>query len=299
VALKIEEGVALARMTTVGIGGPARALARPAVLPDLEQALAWAAEHELEVRPVGLGSNLLADDDGVEALVVNLEGELASVEVRGDLLVAGGGAANAVCLHRAREAELGGLEFACAIPGSAGGGVRMNAGAYGSDWSSIIERALVVDAEGAAWLSKGELDLGYRRSALVPGQVVARVEFRLSPCPAAEIKETISAMQAQRKDTQPTNRRTFGSVFKNPEHELGAGRMIEQCGLKGHRIGEALISPRHANFIENAGGATARDALALMAEARRRALEEFGVVLEREVELLGRLELPPAGQPVG
>ena len=299
VALKIEEGVALARMTTVGIGGPARALARPSTLPDLEQALAWAAEYELEVRPIGLGSNLLADDDGVEALVVHLEGELAAVEVRGDLLVAGGGAANAVCLHRAREAELGGLEFACAIPGSAGGGVRMNAGAYGSDWSSIIERALVVDAEGAAWLSKGELDLGYRRSALVPGQVVARVEFRLSPCPAAEIKETISAMQAQRKDTQPTNRRTFGSVFKNPEHELGAGRMIEQCGLKGHRIGEALISPRHANFIENAGGATARDAVALMAEARRRALEEFGVVLEREVELLGRLELPPAGEPVG
>jgi len=299
VALKIEEGVALARMTTVGIGGPARALARPALLPDLEQALAWAAEHELEVRPVGLGSNLLADDDGVEALVVNLEGELASVEVRGDLLVAGGGAANAVCLHRAREAELGGLEFACAIPGSAGGGVRMNAGAYGNDWSSILERALIVDADGARWLSKDELDLGYRHSALVPGQVVAQVEFRLSPRPAAEIKETIAAMQAQRKDTQPTNKRTFGSVFKNPEHELGAGRMIEQCGLKGHRIGEALISPRHANFIENAGGATARDALALMAEARRRALDEFGVVLEREVELLGRLELPPAGEPVG
>lgn len=299
VALMIEEGVALARMTTVGIGGPARALARPATLSDLEQALAWAAEHELEVRPVGLGSNLLADDDGVEALVVHLEGELATVEVRGDLLVAGGGTANAVCLHRAREAELGGLEFACAIPGSAGGGVRMNAGAYGSDWSSILERALVVDADGAWWLSKDELDLSYRHSALVPGQVVAQVEFRLSPRPAAQIKETIAEMQAQRKDTQPTNKRTFGSVFKNPEHELGAGRMIEQCGLKGHRIGEALISPRHANFIENAGGATARDALALMAEARRRALEEFGVVLEREVELLGRLELPPAGEPVG
>jgi UDP-N-acetylmuramate dehydrogenase len=103
-------------------------------------------------------------------------------------------------------------------------------------------------------------------------------------------------MQAQRKATQPTNKRTFGSVFKNPAHEHGAGRMLEECGLKDHRIGDALISPRHANFIENAGDATALDALALMAEARRRALDRFGVVLEREVELLGDLALPPAGE---
>jgi UDP-N-acetylmuramate dehydrogenase len=98
-------------------------------------------------------------------------------------------------------------------------------------------------------------------------------------------------MQARRKETQPTNKRTFGSVFKNPDHELRAGRMIEACGLKGHQIGGALISPRHANFIENAGGATAQNAIALMAEARRRAREQFGVELEREVELLGELEL--------
>ena len=294
--MKIEEGIPLARMTTVGIGGPARALARPSTLPELESALAWGAERGLEVRPIGLGSNLLAADEGVDALVVRLEGGLAVAEVRGELLVAGGGAPNAVCLHRARAAGLGGFEFACAIPGTAGGGVRMNAGAYGSDWKAILERALVVDAGSARWHDNDELDLSYRHSALAPGQVVAQVEFRLAPRPSAEIKETIAAMQAQRKDTQPTNKRTFGSVFKNPKHELGAGRMIEQCGLKGHRIGGALISPRHANFIENAGDATARDAIALMTEARRRALEQFGVVLEREVELLGDLELPPAGE---
>jgi UDP-N-acetylmuramate dehydrogenase len=171
----------------------------------------------------------------------------------------------------------------------------MNAGAYGSDWRAILERALVVDADGAQWRSADDLELSYRHSALVPGQVVARVEFRLTPQPAEEIKETIAAMQARRKETQPTNKRTFGSVFKNPEHELGAGRMIEQCGLKGHRLGGALISPRHANFIENAGGATARDAIGLMAEARRRALEQFGVVLERVVELLGEIEVPEPG----
>jgi UDP-N-acetylmuramate dehydrogenase len=291
--VKIEEGVELARLTTVGIGGPACAFARPRTLGELEHALAWAAERGLPVRPVGLGSNLLAADEGVEALVVRLEGELAAVEARDDLLVAGGGAANAVCLHRARAAGLGGFEFACAIPGTAGGGVRMNAGAYGGDWRQVLLRALVVGSSGSGWRSNEELDLAYRHSALEPGQVVARVEFRLTPRPGVEIRATIAELQAERKATQPTNKRTFGSVFKNPAHELGAGRMLEQCGLKGHRIGGAMISPRHANFIENAGGATARDALALMAEARRRAHEQFGVVLEREVELLGELELPP------
>jgi UDP-N-acetylmuramate dehydrogenase len=213
------------------------------------------------------------------------------VEIRDSVLVAGGGAPNAVCLHRARDAGLGGLEFACAIPGTAGGGVRMNAGAYGGDWKQVLVRALVVDAGGAAWRTKAELELAYRQSALEPGQVVAAVEFGLEPRPAEEIRATIADLQARRKETQPTNKRTFGSVFKNPDHELGAGRMIEACGLKGHQIGGALISPRHANFIENAGGATAQNAVALMAEARRRAREQFGVELEREVELLGELEL--------
>jgi UDP-N-acetylmuramate dehydrogenase len=291
--VRIEEGVRLERLTTVGIGGPARAFAQPGSLSELEEALAWAAERELPVRPVGLGSNLLAGDEGVEALVVRLDGELAAAEIRGELLVAGGGAPNAVCLHRARGAGLGGFEFACAIPGTAGGGVRMNAGAYGGDWKQILVRALVVDGGGPQWRSKEELDLAYRHSALEPGHVVAVVEFRLAPRPTEEIRATVADMQARRKETQPTNKRTFGSVFKNPEHEFGAGRMLEECGLKGYRIGGAVISSRHANFIENAGGATAQDALALMAEARRRAHEQFGVVLEWEVELLGDLELPP------
>jgi len=291
--------VPLARLTTVGIGGPARWFAPPGTLAELEQAVAWAAERDLSVVPIGLGSNLLAADEGVDALVVRLAGELAAVEVRDDLLVAGGGAANAVCLHRVRAAGLGGFEFACAIPGTAGGGVKMNAGAYGSDWSRVLVRALVVSAGGAGWLTLDEIDLGYRHSALRPGQVVARVEFRLSPRPSADVKQTIAELNAQRKATQPTNKRTFGSVFKNPAHELGAGRMLEASGLKGHRIGGAQISPVHANFIENTGGATAADAIALMAEARRRALEQFGVVLEREVELVGGLELPPAGELPG
>jgi UDP-N-acetylenolpyruvoylglucosamine reductase len=288
----VETAVPLSRFTTIGTGGPARELARPSSLGELEELLRSAAARELPVATVGLGSNLLVADEGVDALVLRLSGELASVEARGDLLVAGGGATNAVCLHRARAASLGGFEFACAIPGTAGGGVWMNAGAYGSDWRAVLVRALVVTGDGAGWLTPDELGLEYRRSALRPGDVVARVEFRLRHRPAGEIRETIAELQARRKAAQPTTKRTFGSVFKNPDHELTAGRLLEACGLKGHRIGGAVISPRHANFIENAGGARSSDALALMVEARRRAREQFGVELEHEVQFLGAISLP-------
>jgi UDP-N-acetylenolpyruvoylglucosamine reductase len=291
--MRIEEGVGLARLTTIGTGGQARALARPETVPELREVLRFARERDLVVATIGLGSNLLVADQGFGGLVLKLAGALAQAEVRGELLVAGGGAPNAVALHRARAAGLGGFEFACAIPGTAGGGVWMNAGAYGSDWAAILERALVVSADGAEWRTPVELGLRYRRSGLQPGEVVAEVEFRLTPRPSAEIKSIVAGLQAERKAAQPTNKRTYGSVFKNPEHELTAGRLLEACGLKGHRIGGAQISPRHANFIENADGARSEDAIALMAEARRRAWEQYGVELEHEVVFLGDLELPP------
>jgi UDP-N-acetylenolpyruvoylglucosamine reductase len=288
----IEDGVRLAKLTTIGTGGAARAFARPRTVPELVLALRHARDEGLDVLAIGLGSNVLAADEGVDALVVRLEGELASASVTDGVLVAGGGATNAVCLHRAREAGLGGFEFACAIPGTAGGGVFMNAGAYGSDWSDVLVRALVVSADGEDWRTPSQLGLEYRHSALAPGEVVARVEYSLAPRPPADIRVTVADLVARRKDTQPTNKRTFGSVFKNPPGEVGAGRMLELCGLKGHRIGGAIVSPKHANFIENAGGATTADCLALMSEARRRAREEFGVELEREVVLAGLPELP-------
>jgi UDP-N-acetylmuramate dehydrogenase len=208
------------------------------------------------------------------------------------VLRVGGGAANAVALHRARAAGLGGFEFACAIPGTIGGGVWMNGGAYGGDFAGVLERALVATAEDTGWLTPAELGLSYRHSELRHGQVVVRAELRLRPRPPEEIKAEVRELNKRRKDAQPTNRRTFGSVFKNPDHELSAGRMLEACGLKGHRIGGAQISPKHANFIENADGATTADALALMTEARRRAHERFGVRLRHEVEFLGEIELP-------
>ncbi|MBA2641648.1 MAG: UDP-N-acetylmuramate dehydrogenase [Actinobacteria bacterium] len=289
--MRLERDVPLARLTTIGTGGPARAFVRAHLLTELEEALHHASADGLEVVVVGLGSNVLAADAGVDALVLRLEGELAEATTSGEVLAAGGGATNAVCLHRARAAGLGGFEFACAIPGTAGGGVRMNAGAYGREWADVLTRVLVSTAEGTDWLAPSELSLSYRHSELPPGSVVAGVEYRLERRPVDEIKATVAKLVAQRKATQPTNKRTFGSVFKNPLAELGAGRMLELCGLKGHRIGGAVISPKHANFIENEGGATSADCVALMNEARHRAREQYGVALEHEVALLGPLEL--------
>jgi UDP-N-acetylmuramate dehydrogenase len=291
--MKLEEHVPLARFTTIGTGGPARFLARPRSMDELSELLGWARTEGVAVEAIGLGSNLLAHDQGVDALIVRLAGALADVRVEGELLVAGGGATNAVCLHKARDAGLGGLEFASAIPGTVGGGVRMNAGAYGVEFRDVLIDAVVIDADGARTLGPDELALSYRRSALEPGEIVAQARFRLAPRPPEKVKAHVAELLAERKATQPTTKRTFGSVFKNPGPEAGAGRLIEECGLKGHRIGGALISPRHANFIENAGEATTADALALMVEARRRVRDRHGVTLEREVRFLGPLELPP------
>jgi UDP-N-acetylmuramate dehydrogenase len=285
----------LSRLTTLGTGGPARAFARPDSAAAVEELLGWARDRELDVATIGLGSNLLVADDGVNALVLRLAGDLASVGSTGEVVRAGGGAANAVVLHHARNAGLGGFEFACAIPGTIGGGVWMNGGAYGGDFAGVVERALVATADGTGWLTPTELGLSYRHSDLRHGQVVLVAELRLHRRDPAEIKDEVRGLNARRKAAQPTNRRTFGSVFKNPEHELTAGRMLEACGLKGHRIGGAQISPKHANFIENADGARTADAVALMAEGRRRAFEQFGVELRHEVEFLGELGLPPVG----
>jgi len=289
---EIEEHVALARLTTIGTGGPARWFAQPASFEELAELLAWAGGQGAGVEAIGLGSNVLGHDDGVDALVLRLAGALAQVHVEGEQLVAGGGAANAVCLHRARDAGLGGFEFAAAIPGTVGGGVRMNAGAYGRDFRAVLVEAVVVSAGAVRVRTAGDLALGYRTSNLRSGDVVAQVRLQLEPRHPVAIRAEVATLLAQRKNTQPTNKRTFGSVFKNPGPELGAGWAIEQCGLKGIRRGGAVISERHANFIENAGGATSADALALMAEARSRVYERFGVELEHEVQFLGPLELP-------
>jgi UDP-N-acetylmuramate dehydrogenase len=197
--MNLEEGVELSRFTTLGTGGPARAFARPASVGEVEELLHWAAERDVAVATVGLGSNLLVADEGVDALVLKLTGALAGVEIEGDLVRSGGGAANAVGLHRARSRGLGGFEFACAIPGTTGGGVWMNAGAYEREFSDVLVRALVATAEGTGWLTPDELGLSYRHSSLRHGQVVVEAELGLHPRPPAEIKAEVAALNARRK----------------------------------------------------------------------------------------------------
>jgi UDP-N-acetylmuramate dehydrogenase len=288
----VQEQFPLARLTTIGTGGPARFFARPADIETLHDCLAWAAADGLAVRVVGLGSNLLPADAGFDGLVLRLDGALAAIEIDAPLVRCGGGASLAAIVRRTQDAGLSGIEFGCAIPGTVGGAVRMNAGAYGREMREPLVEAVVVSASGTRSGRPDELGLRYRGSDIAPDEVVARAVLRLTPADPVEIRATIRGMQDLRTAAQPRKARTFGSVFKNPPGDRTSGQLLEACGLKGFTIGGARISPRHANFIENDGTATSADVVALMAEARRRARDQFGVELEHEVELLGDIQVP-------
>jgi len=288
----LEERFPLARLTTIGTGGPARWFARPASMDMLVGALRFAAEEDLPVAVVGLGSNLLIADAGFDGLVVRLDGSLATIELDGEHAICGGGASLAAVVRRATDSGLSGIEFGCAIPGTVGGAVRMNAGAYGGELRDVLIEALVVSAAGVRRHGPAELEMTYRHSNVRPGEVVAVALLQLSPAPIGRVRATVKAMQGRRTAAQPRKARTFGSVFKNPDEGPGAGQLLEACGLKGHVIGGAQISPVHANFIENLGDASSADVAALIGEGRRRAREQFGVELEHEVELLGPIAIP-------
>ena len=288
----VQEHFPLSRLTTVGTGGPARWFARPSDEDELHDCLAWAAAEDVAVRVVGLGSNLLPADAGYDGLVLRLDGGLAQITIEPPLVRCGGGASLAAIVRLTRDAGLSGVEFGCAIPGTVGGAVRMNAGAYGREMREPLAEAVVVSARGTRSGGPDELGLRYRGSDIGRDEVVARAVLRLTPADPADIKATIRGMQDRRTAAQPRKARTFGSVFKNPPGDRTSGQLLEACGLKGFAIGGARISPVHANFIENDGGATSADVVALMAEARRRARERFGVELEHEVELLGDISIP-------
>jgi UDP-N-acetylenolpyruvoylglucosamine reductase len=288
----VDRDVPIARLTTVGTGGPARWFARPESVDQLRELLHWRGQVGAEMAVIGLGSNLLAADEGFDGLVVRLAGELARIERDGDRVRCGGGASLAAVVKRATGWGLSGIEFGCAIPGTVGGAVRMNAGAYGGEIKDVLEEALVLEADGERRGGPGDLGMRYRGSNVAPGEVVAGADLVLRAGDTDQIAATVREMQRHRREAQPAGVRTFGSVWKNPSDELGAGRLLEQCGLKGHAIGGARISPVHANFIENVDGrARSADVIALMAEARRRA-REHGVELEHEVQLLGPIGLP-------
>jgi UDP-N-acetylenolpyruvoylglucosamine reductase len=287
----VEADAALARLTTIGTGGPARFLARPTTSGELREVLAWAAGEGLETTVIGLGSNLLVADEGYAGVALRLEGALAAIEIDGTEVRAGGGASLAAVVRRATDAGLAGIEFGCAIPGTVGGAVRMNAGAYGSEITDILGSAEVVSAARTRSGGPDELELSYRRSNVGPGEVVAGAVLWLQRDEPARVRARVRELQRRRSESQPRKARTFGSVFKNPPAGDGAGTLIEACGLKGHVIGGARISLVHANFIENTGGASSADVAALVSLARASVRERFGVVLEHEVELLGPIRL--------
>ena len=289
----IAADVPLSRFTTIGTGGPARWLGEPGDEDSLVGMLRWARDAGEPLAVIGLGSNLLPADEGFPGLVLRLAGGLARIEVTPTGAVLGGGASLAAAVRRVGDAGLAGFEFACAIPGTMGGAVRMNAGAYGSEIADVLVSAVVCDADGRRVVTAADLGLAYRHSALQPGEIVAAAEIALAPGDPAEIRARVRAHQDRRSAAQPRKARTFGSVFKNPGGELTSGQILEACGLKGLVVGGARISEKHANFIENTGDATSADVVALMVEARRRAHERFGVELHHEVQTLGSIVIPP------
>jgi UDP-N-acetylenolpyruvoylglucosamine reductase len=287
----------LARLTTIRTGGAAELFARPGTTAELERLLAWASAEAVQVGVVGSGSNLLIADAGVQGLVLKLDKELSKIELDGTRLNCGGGARLPAVSARAAQAGLEGLEFGVNIPGTVGGAVRMNANAYGGELARVLEWVDVVSGTGTERRAPDQLGFAYRSSGLAPTDVVAQVCFALERSEPGTVKATLADMRARRKAAQPGGIKTFGSTFKNPSDPKAegrtAGKLLEDAGARGLRVGGASFSEKHANFIANDGDATTADVIALMAEARRRVRERFGVELEPEVQTLGDVELPP------
>ena len=235
-------------------------------------------------------------DDGVRGLVLKLAGELTELERDGERIVCGGGVRLPSAAAKVAGWGLTGLEFGVNIPGTVGGAVRMNANAYGGELARVLEWVDVCTAAGVERRRPGELGFGYRRSNLRSGEVVSRASFALSESEPESVKATLAEMRDKRREAQPSGIKTFGSTFKNPDDQRAGGRtagqLLEAAGCAGLAVGGARLSPKHANFVENAGDATTADVLAVMAEARRRVHERFGVVLEPEVQVLGEPEWP-------
>ena len=281
----IEADAPLAPLTTIRVGGTADRLCRASSFAGVVAALAWAAAEGMPVAVVGRGSNLIVSDEGFRGMVMRLVGRLTSISVRGDDVWCGGGASLPRAVQRAATHGLEGLEWGASIPGTVGGAVAMNAGAHAGDLAQVLRWAVVCGPEGRRRVGPEDLALGYRRSAVAPGEVVAAAGFALRPGDGEAIAARLAEFRAHRRATQPQGVRTFGSVFTNPEGD-SAGRLLEAAGCKGLQVGGARFSPVHANFIEASRGSTAGDVLALMAEGRRRVLAAGGPRLEPEVRYL-------------
>lgn len=275
----------MSRHTTIGVGGAARILATPATMAQVAKLVRYAGDNGIEYFVVGKGSNLIVRDGGYEGIVMKMSPHLGKVTVNQRSVRAEGGASFAALSRKVSKMGRTGMEWGIGIPGTVGGAVRMNAGAFGGDVSDILQRVRIVDGSGdIRILRPADLDFGYRHSGLPEGAVVLSATFR---CPPGEVDRETWDRSVGRKETQPIDERTFGSTFVNPPGDFAA-RMIEACGLKGHRVGGAMVSAKHANFIINIdGNARAEDVESLIGLMRSSVRERFGVTLRTEVIVIG------------
>jgi UDP-N-acetylmuramate dehydrogenase len=283
----IEENGSLANFIWFRTGGPAQWLARPDDVEDLSRFLRE-LDPSIAVMAVGLGSNLIVRDGGVPGVVVRLPKAMAEVVVESDQRIrAGGGAAGIKVASTARDAGIDGLSFLSGIPGTVGGAVRMNAGAYGRETADVLVEATLVLRDGTieTWPAE-RFGYTYRHSELPEGAIVVEALFRGGIGDAEDIGAEMERIAREREATQPTRTRTGGSTFKNPPEDK-AWRLIDAAGCRGMTVGDAQVSKKHCNFLLNLGEATSADIEALGEEVRRRVKEHSGITLEWEIQRVG------------
>jgi len=286
-ATVIRQDEPLAGHTTLRVGGPADLYVEPASEADLAGMLAFCRERSLAFFVMGRGSNLLVRDGGFRGVAICLaQAQFGQIQVEGERLRCGAGARLKNVAVEARRNGLGGLEFLEGIPGSVGGALRMNAGAMGGATFDVVESVKLMDFAGAVHeFLPPELDVAYRSCAALKNYIALEAMFKGTPAPRAEIEKRMREFSEKRWASQPAAP-SAGCMFKNPA-AIPAGKLIDELGLKGTRVGGAVVSAEHGNFIVNEGGATARDVLELVASLQRRAKAERGIDLQTEVEIIG------------
>lgn len=287
--IKIYWDEPMSRHTTMQVGGPAAMLAQPRDIRELVSLVYLAGKNNFRCMVMGNGSNLIFPDEGYKGLVIKTVPNYGGIYVDDDGVIrAEAGALLSQVATVAAQNGLTGLEFAQGIPGTVGGALCMNAGAYGGEVGNLVQRTCYMDANAKLHMLAPQDHLfGYRTSLFKekPGNVVLYTEFKLQPGDQKEIQEKMSDYAVRRREKQPLDQPSAGSVYKRPEGHY-AGELIEQCGLKGYQIGGVMVSPKHAGFIVNTGKATASDVIALMEHIEEVVLEKTGVSLEREVRVV-------------